>query len=422
MEDSLWAIREKFSTMTKPKLITILTLLGAGSFSALALADKQVSASRSAVVRLSECDSIELDALERSLDLERLGEQASMDVFVHCVPDSTVASIRLFLPRLQREKHGTIDFRGIDPTGWTRTLALTISELERDSTYLPHTNAAALGEATSPLPANSHVSVRSPFAATPQRISHRSEPAIPSTMPNLDTGHRRWWLGIGSSTMTQSLAVATSATPLLLTNYDFAVWELGGGYRPVSWLALGVDYASNINRYSDLDHEMGADLLGIIPGPTYERSSLNAELSSPSWGRWSVHGLAALSEESSSVSSRSMRTSTSNSIYPISPLDPVGVSQSVFSGGLRLELGLRSWLDLSATYQQLHVLAMDLGPHRGNLSGGQGQSAAVSIDMGLGDGFSLHGRFAMQGQHANNANVSFGATSREAALRLRLEL
>ena len=388
-----------------------IAVLSLGLWQGAALADDTLEPA-SASVQIDGCDGIDVEDLRRGIELERFDRENAIDVFVTCEPNSTVASIHVFSPGGVGERRGTIDFQGIETIAWTRSLALTIAELERTSTQVDRTEHLAM-----PAPAQPQTTP-TPLAspAHTERISEKRL-AADLSKTNRQAAARRWWLEAGSSSSSQTWSVASSTTNDVHSNYDFMVLEIGGGFRPFEWLSIGASLAASIGTYSEIDHEANAGLPGELSGPDYDNSALNIDVRPLSWRTLEVHAIAGVSSHDLSGGGRTM----DNSIYPLDWLDPVDGEWTEYSGGLRLTWAMRPWLRASAAYEQLQISEMDLG-YRGTASGVKGERAAVGLDVALIDGFSLHGNLGFQSARAHSGNIAFGKSNREAALRLRMDM
>lgn len=395
------------STHTLP--IAVLSL---GLWHGAALADDTLEPA-SASVQIDGCDGIVVDDLRRGIELERFDRENAIDVFVTCEPNSTVASIRVFSPGGVGERRGTIDFQGIETIAWTRSLALTIAELERTSTQVDRTEHRAM-----PAPAQRQASppIRMASPTVTERIFEKRHVADLSKT-NRQPRAGRWWLEAGSSSSNQIWSVASSNTNDVHSKYDFMVLEIGGGFRPFEWFSIGASLAASIGTYSEIDHDANAGLPGELSGPDYDNSSLNIDVRPLVWRTLEVHAIAGVSSHYLSGGGRTM----DRSIYPLDWLDPVDGEWTEYSGGLRLAWAMRPWLRASAAYEQLQINDMDLG-YRGTASGVKGERAALGLDVDLIDGFSLHGNLGFQSARAHSGNIAFGTSNREAALRLRMEM
>lgn len=388
-----------------------IAVLSIGLWQGRALADDTPEPT-SASVQIDECDGIDVEDLRRGIELERFDRKNAIDVFVTCEPDSTVASIHVFSPGGVGERRGTIDFQGIETIAWTRSLALTIAELERTSTQVDRTAHPVLqAPAQTPVQAQASTSLASTTNTSDKWL------AADLSKTKGQAGARRWWLEAGSLSSNQTWSVASSNTNDVHSNYDFTVLEIGGGFRPFEWFSIGASLAASFGTYSEIDHEANAGLPGKLSGPNYDNSALNIDVRPLSWRTLEVHAIAGVSSHYLSGGGRSM----DRSIYPLDWLDPVDGEWTEYSGGLRLTWALRPWLRTAAAYEQLQINDVDLG-YRGTASGVKGERAALGLDVDLIDGFSLHGNLEFQSARAHSGNMLFGTSKREAALRLRMEM
>ncbi|MBL4634815.1 MAG: hypothetical protein JKY56_13155 [Kofleriaceae bacterium] len=365
----------------------------------------------SASVHLDGCDAIDVEDLRRGIELERFDRAKAVDVFVTCKPESTVASIRIFSPGASGVRHGTIDFQGVESIAWTRSLALTIAELERAATQVSRSEHFAR-----PAPTNRPVPPRVVYralevpATVQQRVRDVSE-------ANSNAGLGRWWIEARSSTQSQSWSVASSTTNAVHSNYDFTVVEFGGGFRPLEWMSIGVTMGGSIGSYSELDHEASADLPGELSGPSYSREAITIDVRPLSWRTLEVHAIASVSSHDVWVAGRSM----DNTVYALDWLDPVSGEWSEYSAGVLLKWSLRPWLRVSAAYEAVEIGDMDLS-HRGTASDVSGERAEIGLDVDLIDGVSLHGNLGAQSVRANAGNTLFGQHLQQASLRLQMNM